>query len=154
MQAPLERSVVLSPGEGEELLVGGARISLKVASRDTRGRFSLAEYELPARYGGLAPHVHASFEHAWYVTLGRVRVEIQGRTSDVGPGGFVYVRRGEAHTIANPFDEPARVVAVDTPGGLEVFYRAVARASEQGEVPQEVFEAIERRFDTREATGG
>lgn len=149
----MDPSVVLGPGEGEALSVAGARVSVKVASRDTRGRFSLAEYELPAGYEGLPVHVHGSFEHAWYVVEGRVRVEIEGRGHDVGPGGFVYVRRGEAHTIANPGDAPARVVAVDTPGGLEAFYRAVARASEDGELDPEAFEAIERRFDTREVAG-
>jgi mannose-6-phosphate isomerase-like protein (cupin superfamily) len=145
----MTKAIVLTPGEGETLRAAGTTTTFKVKSEETNGRFSFAEYQLPPRFGGPPPHVHREFEHAWYVLSGELQVQLGEETMQMGPGAFVYVPKGVPHTFANPGSEPVRMIAIDTPGGLEPYYEELADAFAPGSTPDaETIAAIQRRYDT------
>jgi len=48
----------------------------------------------------------------------------------------MFASRGLAHGFSNPFDEPARYVAILTPSGYEEYFAKVAEhAARTGEMP-------------------
>lgn len=141
--------IVLAAGAGQTLRAAGTQTTFKVKSAATNGRFSLAEYHLPPEFPGPPPHVHRRFEHAWYVLVGALQIQLNGETQQVGPGVFVYVPSGVPHTFANPGAVPVRMLAIDTPGGMEPYYEELAQAFAPGTaVDPQVIAAIQRRYDT------
>ncbi len=114
------------------------------------GAFPVTEYALPAGFPGPPPHVHATFEHAWYVLDGTIRVQIGGETIELGAGAFAFVPAGTPHAFGNPGDAPARMLAIDTPGGLEGYYEELASAFPPGTpLDRQVVAGIQQRYDTR-----
>lgn len=149
MHAP----IVLEPGEGHLLTAAGTRTTFKVTSASTDGRFSLAEYTIPPKFPGPPPHIHRKFGHAWYVLEGVVQIQVGGQTYPATAGAFVYVPSGIAHTFSNPGRAPARMLAIDTPGGLEPYFEELARAFPEGTLlKREVVAEIQTRYDTFPAT--
>jgi mannose-6-phosphate isomerase-like protein (cupin superfamily) len=59
---------------------------------------------------------HQAFE-LYFVHRGRVRVEVEGETRDLGEGGLFHARSTTPRTISNPFDEDAIVFVVGGKGG-------------------------------------
>lgn len=146
-------TVVLSPaGEGEALLAAGVRMTIKLPSAASGDRFAITEYDLPAGFPGPPPHVHTTYEHAWYVLEGRVRVLMGERSEYLPTGSFVYVPAGTPHTFGNDSGEPARLLAIDSPGTLEGYYRDLAAAFPPGTpLDRGVVAGIQQRYDTRPA---
>ncbi len=140
---------MLFPGEGQSLVASNTRTTIKMKSEVVGGRFSLAEYDLPADFLGPPPHVHKEFEHAWYVLAGELQVQIDERVIQAPEGTFVFVPKEIPHTFANPGSVSARVLATDTPGGLEPYYEELANAFPEGTPPDpQIIREIQQRYDT------
>jgi quercetin dioxygenase-like cupin family protein len=60
----------LSPSEGELVWLVGDLITVKVASEDTNGEFSIVEESTPPQ-GGPPPHLHQQEGEALYVLEGK-----------------------------------------------------------------------------------
>ena len=65
----------------------------------------------PPGFDGFA-HYHDTQDELYFVHRGRVRVEVDGETRELGEGGLVHVSSTTPRTISNPFDEEAVIVAV------------------------------------------
>ena len=52
--------------------------------------------------------------------------QVNGRRVEAGPGTFVAVPPGVVHTFANEGAEPARVLNLFSPAGLEAYLRELA----------------------------
>jgi mannose-6-phosphate isomerase-like protein (cupin superfamily) len=65
----------------------------------------------PPGYEGF-PHYHDVQDELYFVHRGRVRVEAEGETRDLGEGGLFHAEAATRRTISNPFDEPAVVFVV------------------------------------------
>ena len=145
----MQEAIVLFPGEGHTLTAANTRTTFKVKSEATGGSFSVAEYDLPAGFPGPPPHVHKKFEHVWYVLVGELRVQINQNVIYAPAGTFVFVPKGTPHTFANPGTEIAKVLAIDTPGGLEPYYEDLASAFPERTPPNpQVIREIQQRYDT------
>ena len=86
---------------------------------ETGGSFALLDYELAPGFAGLPPHIHQREDEAAYVLEGRLLVRIGDREHLVGPGEFVYLPRGIAHTHSNPAPDPVRFLLLLLPAGFE-----------------------------------
>lgn len=148
----MSEPTVRAAGEGELLPAAGVQMRVKVPSAATDERFSLTEYDLPAGFQGPPPHVHTWYEHVWYVLAGTVRVQIGERVSDVEAGGCAYVPAGTPHTFGNASGSSARMLALDSPGTLEGYYRDLAAAFPPGTpLDRHIVAEIQQRYDTRPA---
>jgi quercetin dioxygenase-like cupin family protein len=58
------------------------------------------------------PHYHDTQDELYFVHRGRVRVEADGETRNLGEGGLFHAEADTRRTISNPFDEPAIVFIV------------------------------------------
>ncbi len=70
----------------------------------------------PPGYEGFS-HYHDTQDELYFVHRGRIRVEADGETRDLGEGGLFHAEAATRRTISNPFDEEAIVFVVGDKDG-------------------------------------
>ncbi|HKV44128.1 MAG TPA: cupin domain-containing protein [bacterium] len=147
-----ERSIVLMPGEGKTLFLAdrGATATLKVVAGETRGQFSVVESAPMPGAPGLGRHRHRRSDEALYVLAGAVTARVGERTVQAPAGSFVFIPRGTPHMFWNPGPQPARVLVIFAPAGLERFLEETAEASRESGRPPDAatLAAIRRKHNT------
>ena len=122
---------VLDAGDGEHVWFSGTLISVRAGGEQTRDGFTLIEVATPPRFV-VPPHIHDDEEEAFYVLEGQLRVTCGEQTWTVGPGDFVMMPRGVAHTCSTVGDGSARLLQITSPAGFERF---IAEAGEPAAEP-------------------
>jgi uncharacterized protein (TIGR02246 family) len=99
----------------------GSPTVLHATGENTDGRFCLMEHvTMPP--GMASPyHVHHSEDEAFYVLDGHVRFVCDGEWMDAGPGTWVYGPREIPHGFKVVGAQPARMLLMCAPAGLEKF---------------------------------
>ncbi len=116
----------VKPGEGEKLYAAGVEYTIKAGGQQTAGAYTLTELRLDP--GGVVPALrHARYEEGIYVLDGEATATVAGRTFDAGPGDFLVIPWGLTHEVKNPGKEPARLLSLTTPAGIEDYFRAACR---------------------------
>jgi mannose-6-phosphate isomerase-like protein (cupin superfamily) len=114
--------VVRQAGEGEHVLQMRACVSVKLAASAAEGgRVSAAEFWMPPEFGPPL-HVHHAEDELLQVLEGTVRVACGDADLVLGPGGFAYLPRGVPHTFWVQGSDPARMLTIFTPGGVEQMF--------------------------------
>jgi mannose-6-phosphate isomerase-like protein (cupin superfamily) len=129
------RPVIRHPREGDHVLQMRACVSVKLpvaAAQD--GRVSAAEFLMPARFGPPL-HIHHAEDELLQIIEGHVRIVCGDTDVTLGPGGFAYLPRGVPHTFWVQGDEPARMLAIFTPGGVERMFTASGTPTDAAELP-------------------
>ena len=62
-------------------------------------------------------HYHDTQDELYFVHRGRVRVEVEDETRDLGPGGLFHAESTTPRKVSNPFDEEAVIFIVGGCGG-------------------------------------
>ena len=120
---------VLTPGRGARLTALGSTYTTKAGAEATGGAYWLVEEEF---WGTVTPlHRHTAAEEAFYVLSGRVSAWLDGAETEAGPGSFLLVPRGIPHALRRLGEEPARMLTVVSPAGMEAFFAAVVRHGEE-----------------------
>lgn len=116
--------IIRQQGEGEQLwFAGGGVFTLKASAEETGGAFILLEDRMVR--GKTTPlHMHPNEDEAVYVLEGELLVDIEGEQHRVGQGGFFVAPRGVPHAWMVT-SETAHILALQTPGTGEAFYRAL-----------------------------
>lgn len=114
--------VIRQTEEGERWwFAGGGVLTWKATAAETGGAFILFEDEL--HQGKTTPlHVHPNEDETIYVLAGELLVHIEGEDHRIGEGGLALAPRGVPHAFM-VISETARVLALQTPGTGERFYR-------------------------------
>ena len=121
-------------GGGERLMVRGSTLLFKAVAATTGGAFSLHERLVPAGGRRPPPHVHPDRAEAFWVLDGQAEFELDGELTRAGPGGFVLVPGGVAHTFGASPDAPARVLVLHAPA-LDDYFRELAELWSAGTPP-------------------
>jgi quercetin dioxygenase-like cupin family protein len=117
----------LGPGEGETV-EGPARGPLTFKARGEQTGGSLTAVENVIAPGDGPPlHTHANEDEAWYVLEGTLRFRLGENDATAPQGSFVFVPRGTPHCFQNGGDQPARILVLFTPSGMEAFFDAFAQ---------------------------
>jgi mannose-6-phosphate isomerase-like protein (cupin superfamily) len=119
-------AIVLEPGDGERIDLGPTATVYKAAGPDADWKVTVAESYLAPGFPGPVLHRHREMHDIFYVLEGTVRFRLGGELRDLGPGAFVVVPPGMAHTFSNPHEAPARMLNIFAPAGLEGYLREVA----------------------------
>jgi mannose-6-phosphate isomerase-like protein (cupin superfamily) len=151
--SPIETTPVIRQAhEGDHVTQARACVTVKLpVSAAEGGRVSAAEFWMPAQFGP-SLHVHHAEDEIVQVLEGRVRFVCGESDVILEPGGFAYLPRGVPHTFWVQGDEPARILAIFTPGGVEQMFvesgepADVARLPEGNEEPRGGFEALTARY--------
>ena len=112
----------------------GTIIRLLSPSAVNGGAFSLAEYR--TRPGAGAPlNRHPGDDESFYVLSGQFEFIVDGKTSVLGPGGFVKVPNGGPHRFTNTGTGDATMLVVNAPGTIhENFFIAAGEPMPEGAV--------------------
>jgi mannose-6-phosphate isomerase-like protein (cupin superfamily) len=70
----------------------------------------------PPRYEG-PEHYHDTQDELYFVHRGRVQVEVEGESRELGEGGLFHASATTHRKLSNPFDEDAVVFVVGGKGG-------------------------------------
>ncbi len=118
--------VIVGPGEGAtvEGPVGGP-LTFKVRGDQTNGSLTAFENVIPPGQGPPL-HQHAHEDELWYVLEGGLRFKLGLEIHSAPAGALVFVPRGTPHCFQNIGEEPARILVMFTPAGMEAFFDQVA----------------------------
>jgi quercetin dioxygenase-like cupin family protein len=131
-RGPEPKPTIRRPGDDAPLVnpVGG-EIRFKLRGEHSGGRLMVLETIIPPGEGPPL-HTHAGEDEVLLVLEGAMRFRL-GDAVEAGPtGSFVYVPRGTAHTWQNIGQEPARMLVLFTPAGMERFFDAFAALATPG----------------------
>jgi quercetin dioxygenase-like cupin family protein len=131
------------PGEGETIQgpVGGP-LTFKVRGAQTNGTLTVFENTI-APGEGPPLHAHANEDEAWYVLEGELRFRLGADMRRAPAGSFVFVPRGTQHCFQNVGAQPARILVLFTPAGMESFFDRFASLPESADIP-EAFRSLGR----------
>ncbi len=125
---------IVPPGEGHLLTARGSVMAFKAVAAQTGGDFSLMERTLPP--GGRKPpaHRHVNCSEACFVLDGPIAFTLDGRDLTGGPGDFLLVPRGAAHTFGNAGTETARLLVLHAPA-MDAYFEELHRLWAPGQPP-------------------
>ncbi len=125
----------LRDGEGEPIWFLGNLVTIKASGAATRGQLSVVEFLNPA---GFAPplHRHRDEDEMFYVLSGDAVVHCEGPAFDVGPGDFVFLPSGLAHTFRVGGEAPLRVLQITAPAGFEAFAAEAGERARERRLPE------------------
>ena len=109
------KAVVVTPGQGHRV----GNVEFLARSVDTP-RFNLAVIEIQPHRGGPPPHRHRDEDDSFYILEGELTFTVEGEEVVAGPGTFVLVPPGVAHTFRNDGDVLVRMVNVHAPAGFDL----------------------------------
>ena len=120
--------IIRGEGEGERLwFAGGGLWTMKATAEETDGAFTLVEDRMVR--GKTTPlHTHPTLEETLIMLEGEILVYVEGSEHRVGPGGVAVALRGVPHAFLVT-SESARMLALQTPGSGEAFYRDTSEPS-------------------------
>jgi quercetin dioxygenase-like cupin family protein len=102
------------------LAVVGDTYTILLSGEQTAGRYALIDMLIPPG-GGPPPHRHA-FEEMFHVLDGTIELTFRGVTSEAHSGDTVNVPANAPHSFSNTSTEPARLLCLVTPAGLEEYF--------------------------------
>jgi len=100
--------------------VVGDTYTILVTGKDTAGRYALIEMHVPPG-GGPPPHRH-DFEELFYVLDGEIEITFRGVPAVAHTGETVAIPANAPHAFRNATDQPARLLCMVSPAGLEEFF--------------------------------
>ena len=119
-------AVALGPGEGARIPnpVGDA-IVFKARASETGGTMTVFEtVVVPGE--GPPLHLHTNEDEAVYVLEGDVHFRLGPDLHRSSAGAFLFIPRGTPHTFQNVGSDPARLLVIFTPSGMERFFERIA----------------------------
>jgi len=111
----------------EEIRLGG--IFLRFLMDGPSSGAPLTIFEMAVEPGAKVPlpHHHENFDEIGYGLSGKLRMTLEAKTVDLGPGDSLYIPRGAVHGFENPHQETAKVLVVITPGTFGApYFREIA----------------------------
>ena len=114
---------IIGPGEGESAGSAGRTDRFMVDGADTGGRLSVVEHTIAPHVLAGPLHRHSREDEYSYVLEGRLSALLGEETVVAEAGTFVFKPRDQWHTFWNPGDEPARILELISPSGLEDLFR-------------------------------
>jgi quercetin dioxygenase-like cupin family protein len=136
---------LVAPDDGSTVMLFGVRFDDKIDSADSGGTVAALEVEIPP--GTLVkPHNHSREDEFSLVLSGTVGVRVGDRELEASQGAYLVRPRGTPHAMWNAGGEPARVIEILSPGGLEDYFRELAPILSQhgGDAPRRYYELAER----------
>jgi quercetin dioxygenase-like cupin family protein len=117
---------VVRPDEARSIKLYDVVFNYGVGAAETDGRLSMLEVTIPPKTL-IKPHIHTREDEFSLVLAGPIGVRAGDATTDEVPTGSWLIKpRSVPHAMWNVSDQPARVLEVVMPGGLERYFEEIA----------------------------
>jgi quercetin dioxygenase-like cupin family protein len=114
--------IAIGPGGGPTVQgPAGGPLTFKARGEQTDGSLTAFENEI-APGDGPPQHLHEAQDESWYVLAGELRFKLGEQMHTAGAGSFLFAPRGTPHSFKNVGAEPARILVLFTPAGMEPFF--------------------------------
>jgi quercetin dioxygenase-like cupin family protein len=118
--------VVLSPDEGEMVVMGGLGVRFMIGGEQSGDNFALVEHPIEPRALAAPIHTHQHEDEYTFILEGEIGVQV-GEEALVGrPGDLIFKPRGVPHAFWNAGDVPARALEIISPAGFERYFAEIA----------------------------
>ena len=138
------RARYVRSGQGKTFRARGDLFFFKVVGADNNDAFSMCEV-WNAPQGGIPPHIDHRDDEAFFVLEGTYDCRLGDRDLTCGPGESFFAPRGTPHAIKNVSDGRARMLIVQSPGG--VIEKYIEEAWEKIEDPSDPPPPVEPDFE-------
>ena len=123
----LTRARVLAESDGGILpSVGHVTNRFLIDGTETSGRLAVLQHLFEPRALGGPVHRHRDEDEYTYVLTGRIGAVLGDQEVFGSPGDLIFKPRGQWHAMWNAGDEPAKVLEIISPAGLEELFRSFA----------------------------
>jgi quercetin dioxygenase-like cupin family protein len=127
---------LVPPGDGKVVMLFGVRFCYKVISDDSGGSLALMEVQIPPKTL-VKPHNHAREDEFSLVLDGTVGARTGDHVHTATPGTYLVKPRGVPHAMWNATSEPATVIEILQPAGLEGYFERLGPIlAEKGTKPE------------------
>jgi quercetin dioxygenase-like cupin family protein len=117
---------IVRPDEAHQIRLNDVLFDYGLRAEDTDGQVSMLHVTVPPKTL-IKPHMHGREDEFTLVISGTVGVRLgETTTEEVPAGSWLAKPRGVPHAMWNVTDEPARILEVVLPGGLEAYFEAIA----------------------------
>jgi mannose-6-phosphate isomerase-like protein (cupin superfamily) len=122
---------ILRAADGEPMGdPAGVRDRFMIDGDDAGGRFALVQHLFPPRALAAPMHRHHLEDEFTYVVHGRIGAVLGDDEVVAEAGDLLFKPRDQWHTFWNAGDEPAAVLELISPAGLETFFRWIDSQAE------------------------
>ena len=123
-------SNVVKASSGTQFPFGDDTVTIKVASNETNGEYSLMHWIVAS--DAFAPaHIHDEYEETFYVLEGKLQFTVGDDVVDVEAGDFIRCPAGTRHGYENLSGREAVLLVGFTPGGMEQIFRKYSFVGDQ-----------------------
>jgi quercetin dioxygenase-like cupin family protein len=138
-----------APGEGIELTLPDAVLTVKIDAEHTDGQYELFEVDAPR--GPTTPLHQTGWGKAYYVLNGRMIVRVEDEAFDLGPGSAITIPPGALHTetVLSP---TVKYLAVGLTRAMGRFFADLHAAVPHGRPIEEVAEQVQQVLGRHDVT--
>jgi mannose-6-phosphate isomerase-like protein (cupin superfamily) len=104
--------------------IGSVSNRFMIDGGEAGGRFALVQHLFEPSALAAPMHRHHDEDEYTYVLSGRIGAVLGGEEVVGGPGDLIFKPRGQWHTFWNAGNEPAAVLEIISPSGLEELFRS------------------------------
>lgn len=117
---------VIRADDSHQLALYDVAFRYGLTASETDGRLSVLEVTIPPKTL-VKPHAHSREDEFSVVLSGRIGVQIGEETvEDVPAGSWLAKPRAVRHALWNVTDDPARILEIVLPGGIEGYFEQLA----------------------------
>jgi quercetin dioxygenase-like cupin family protein len=117
----------VAPKEGPSLSVLGDTYRIVVGGEQTDGTYALIDMLIPPK-GGPIPHSHATFQEAFYILDGEIKVITKEKVYTASKGSYVNIPfNGPVHKFTTETDKVAHFLCFTTPAGMDKMFQEIGK---------------------------
>ena len=117
----------IAPKEGPSVSVLGDTYRIIMGGEQTNGAYALIDMLIPSK-GGPVPHSHATFQEAFYILDGEIKVITKKKVYTSSKGSYVNIPfNGPVHKFTNVTDKTAHILCLTTPAGMENMFLEIGK---------------------------
>lgn len=136
--------IVLRPGHGRRIDLGGFAMSLKASGEETGGVFSLLEADEPPGFGP-PMHIHHDAAEAFYVTRGEYTIFVRDEEYACPAGSFVFIPAGVPHGF-RVGSMPSGKLNIYAPAAMVGYFDELSAALSAGDADPDRLARIAERY--------
>lgn len=127
-----QKVVAVEPGGGDAVWLVGDLYTTKLSGAQTGGAFTLLEATVP-KGSGPPPHAHLTEDETFIVLSGSLELTAGDVRVTAEPGSVFYVPKGVMHSFKTISDEPAKMLFMYNPAGMEGMFPEIGTPAISGE---------------------